>query len=142
MEAVMLLIVDDHGDTREILIRLLKIEGYESIGVKCGTEALLFLKTHKPRLVLLDYSMPDIDGLTVFREIKTDVQTAGIPVIMFSANEGDIRDEAIQAGVDAYVVKGSLDWPFLRKEILRLAGPGTVSSGEPAMPPRALNRGA
>ncbi len=42
---------------------------------------------------------------------------------MFSAFDGSLRDQALAAGVDAYVVKASLDWSDLRKEIVRLAGP-------------------
>ena len=124
----MLLIVDDHHDSREVLVRLATIEGYEAIGVRTGTEALLFLKSHKPRLVVLDYAMPDLDGVAVLREMKNDPRLADIPVLMFSAfaDERSIN-EALAAGASGYVVKASLDWADLRNEILRLAGPGKFS---------------
>ena len=142
----MILVVDDHQDTRVVLIRLLKMEGYESLGVTCGAEALLFLKGRKPCLVLLDYNMPDMNGLEVLREMKRSPRHADVPVIMFSASSGSVKESALRAGVDAYVVKGSLDWPQLRAEIVRLVGAGPCARGAtrnpPDVPPHARKVGA
>jgi len=121
----MILVVDDHGDTREALVRLLKLEGYLGIGVTCGGEALLFLQTHVPTLVLLDFNMPDMDGLSVLAEIRRSPRLAEVPVIMFSASSGDLRERAMAAGASAYVVKASLDWAGLRSQVIRWAGAAT-----------------
>ena len=126
----MILVVDDHRDTRQVLIRLLKLDGYNGVPAACGVEALDYLKIHKPRLVLLDYNMPGIDGLTVFRKMREDPRLADVSVIMFSAHDGELRDAALRAGVDSYVLKGSLDWSLLRREIQRFAGPGAASPVE------------
>jgi CheY-like chemotaxis protein len=119
----MILIVDDHTDTREALLRLLKREGYEAIGVTGGQEALLFLQTHRPRLVILDYNMPDMDGLSVFAEMRRDERLAAVRVIMFSASSGDLKQQALAAGMDGFVAKSSLDWAVLRTQISQWAGP-------------------
>ena len=121
----MLLVVDDHEDSRYVLVRMLFYEGYEAIGVASGQEALIFLGANKPSLVVLDYNMPDMDGLAVFSEMKKDDRLRNIPVIMFSANDGQVKEKALLSGVDAYIVKGSLDWADLHREIIRLVGAGT-----------------
>src|SRR3954471_18143921 len=123
----MILVVDDHDDSRRALLRLLAMEGYEGIGVTSGAEALLFLRTHMPSLVILDYHMSDLDGLSVFLEMRRDPRLAAVPAIMFSADDSGLRDRALAAGIDAYVLKGSLDWSVLCAEVQRLAGPGTAA---------------
>lgn len=120
----MVLVVDDHEDSRYLLQRMLALEGYEGKGVSCGTEALEYLATETPSLVILDFNMPDMNGLTVFAEMRKNPRLKQIPVIMFSANDGWVKEEALAAGVDGYVVKGSLDWAALHRQIVRLIGPG------------------
>jgi hypothetical protein len=61
---------------------------------------------------------------------------------MFSANDGLWKDNAVAAGVDAYVVKGALDWGTLQLEVLRLAGPGTLPVSKPPPPPDISQRTA
>jgi CheY-like chemotaxis protein len=129
-----ILVVDDHVDTRAALVRLLVLDGYKPVGVGSGRDALRFLETNRPRLVVLDYSMPDIDGITVFRTMKADARLRDVPVVMFSAFDGPTRDEALREGMAAYVVKGTLDWAVLRKEIARLAGDAAPRPA-PATPP-------
>src|SRR5688572_33223458 len=106
----MILIVEDHADSRRALLRLLAMQGYEAVPAGCGQDALSFLKDNRPRLVLLDCGLPDVDGLAVFRAIRSDRRLDETRVIMVSAYDGSQRDEALAAGVDAYVVKSSLDW--------------------------------
>ena len=134
----MVLVVDDHDDTRAVLLLLLKREGYQSVGKNCGTDALFFLSTNTPKLVILDYSMPDMCGLSVFNTMRADPRLATVPVIMFSANDGQIEESARHAGVDAYIRKGTLDWGILRTEIRRLAGPATPPAVSPITPPKGL----
>ncbi len=128
----MILVVEDHPDTRRALLRLLSMEGYEAVPAGCGQDALDFLKDNRPRLVLLDCGLPDVDGLAVFRAIRSDRRLDETRVIMVSAYDGSQRDEALAAGVDAYVVKSSLDWLHLIGEIRRFAGPPTNAPRERA----------
>jgi CheY-like chemotaxis protein len=125
----MILVVEDHPDTRRALLRLLSMEGYEAVPAGCGQDALAFLRDNRPRLVLLDCGLPDVDGLAVFRAIRSDRRLDETRVVMYSAYDGDKRDEALAAGVDGYVVKSLLDWLHLIGEIRRFAGP-------PTKPPR------
>ncbi len=125
----MILLVDDHDDTRLALQKILELEGYQAYGVSSGGAALAFLGEFTPRLVIVDYTMPDMDGLSLVREMKQDVRLANVRTILFTAQPGDeLRQQARLLGIDAYVVKASLDWMKLHQEIVRLAGP------PPAMP--------
>ncbi len=127
----MVLVVDDHEDMRYLLVRTLALDGYQAVAVSGGTDALAYLMGNTPQLIVLDYNMPDMDGLTVLSQIRKDPRLAKIPVIMFSADDGPAMEKARKTGVDAYVVKGSLDWAELRREIVRLIGPG---DGEQTLP--------
>ena len=121
----MILVVEDHADTRRALLRLLSTEGYEGVPAFCGQDALAILKHNEPWLVILDCGLPDIEGLKIFRAIRSDRRLDGTLVVMFSAYDGRERDEALAAGVDAYVLKGPGDLPHLLAEVRRLAGPPT-----------------
>lgn len=120
----MILIVDDHRDSRDVLARLFSLDGYETRTAPDGRAALNFLESNAPQLIILDYSMPELDGLAVIQFVRHDPRYAAIPIIMFSANEGHLRHAALDAGANAYVVKASMDWIRLREEVTRLIGPG------------------
>ena len=121
----MILVVEDHADTRRALLRLLSTEGYEGVPALCGRDALAILKHNEPRLVILDCGVPDVEGLQIFRAIRSDPRLDGTRVVMFSAYDGNQRDEAVAAGVDGYVLKGPGDLPHLLAAVQRLAGPPT-----------------
>jgi CheY-like chemotaxis protein len=64
--------------------------------------------------------------------MKADQRLAAVPILMFTAHAEDERiEEAKSAGVDAYIVKGRLDWVALRTELLRLIGPGKPALRQP-----------
>lgn len=130
----MILIVDDHADTRRAMVRLLQFDGYEAVAVSCGGEATAYMSRYTPTLVVLDYNMPDCNGLDVFADMKKDARLAGIPVIMFSASGDVIREQALKAGVNGYVMKASLDWAHLLREIARHVGPPASSTRLPPTP--------
>ncbi|CAN5613198.1 hypothetical protein BH10PLA1_BH10PLA1_22750 [soil metagenome] len=130
----MILVVDDHADTRLAIVQLLKFDGYDAIAVSSGSEALAFLTHVRPKLLLIDYSMPDMTGLDVLAQMKKDERLAILPVIMFSAHGEAARQEALRAGVSSYIMKASLDWSKLSSEVARLAGPPASPRKEPVAP--------
>src|ERR1700750_2353644 len=83
----MILVVDDHEDTRYILTKLLTLDGHQVTAVDCGTAALAYLRgSEAPQLIILDNRMPDMDGLTVLAEIRKEQRFDNITVVMFSAD--------------------------------------------------------
>ena len=117
----MILVVDDHDDTRSLLIKLLKLSEYEAVGVSDGNQALLFLKTHRPKLMILDCHMPCLDGFGVLRAIRSDPALLDLPVLMFSSDP-ESEGHALEHGAQEFILKGSLDWARLSAAVARYAG--------------------
>ena len=101
-----ILLVEDNEMNRDMLSRRLKRKGFEvSIAVD-GAAALEAVAREKPELVLMDLSLPIMDGWEATKRLKADPATAGIPVIALTAHamSGD-REKAIEAGCDDYDTK-------------------------------------
>ncbi|HEX8914968.1 MAG TPA: response regulator [Humisphaera sp.] len=106
-----ILIVDDVADARDMLARLLRLDGHDARTAEDGPTALASVEADPPDLVLLDVTMPEMDGLEVLRRLRD--RTGGhprVPVVMFSAiPDPRLADEARRLGAVDYVVKGSVD---------------------------------
>jgi CheY-like chemotaxis protein len=81
------LIVEDHDDTRTLLETYLALEGFSVLTAACGPEALRLLEDHPPCIILLDLSMPDMDGIMFSRELRQhpDRVLAETPIVLFTA---------------------------------------------------------
>lgn len=84
-ERQVILVVDDDFVNRMILRRILESSGYGVLAAVNGKEAIAWVKSAKPNLILLDIMMPDMDGYEVCRQLKADQDTEGIPVIFITA---------------------------------------------------------
>jgi CheY-like chemotaxis protein len=106
-----ILIVDDVADARDMLARLLRLDGHDTRTAEDGATALASVESDPPDLMLLDVTMPDMDGLEVLRRLRDRPGGArGMPVVMFSAvPDPRLADEARRLGAVDYVVKGSVD---------------------------------
>jgi two-component system, chemotaxis family, chemotaxis protein CheY len=102
-----ILVVDDHGATRTLISVLLQRLGYDNISVaRDGMEALEKLRTRKYDLILSDWDMPEIDGLSLWNKIREDSTLQGIPLIMVTAiNEVEMVRKALSEGIADYMVK-------------------------------------
>jgi two-component system, cell cycle response regulator DivK len=100
-----ILVVEDNPVNMDLMIQLLE-EDYHLIQAVDGSEALAMTANHRPDLVLMDMSLPVIDGYEATQRIKTDSQLSHIPVIGLSAHamSGD-AEKAVRAGCDAYLTK-------------------------------------
>lgn len=104
-----ILVVDDQPETGHLMTRILHHLGHDAIHVPSGPEALQFVKTSTPAVVLLDYMMPGMDGLAVLRALRENPETKHIPVIMFSANNDPMLvQKAMTQGANEYWVKATL----------------------------------
>src|SRR4051794_41437583 len=105
------LVVDDDGDVRALVAELLTRAGYEVSQAPNGREALKLLFDERPDLVLLDVSMPELDGWATLERIR---ELSDVPVVMLSALGAELeKARALRAGADDYVTK-----PFGRQELL------------------------
>lgn len=100
------LVAEDNMDNRIIAVEILEAFGYEVVQASNGLEAMEMTVKEKPDLVLLDLSMPKMDGWEVVQQLKSSDETSKIPVIAFTAHAmmGDDR-KAKDAGCDDYIAK-------------------------------------
>ena len=108
-----ILVVDDTAANLQLLTGMLKGRGYRVRPVSSGEMALRAVETHAPDLILLDISMPDMDGYEVCRRLKADERSRDIPVLFISAlSDTEDKVRAFQAGGVDYVGK-----PFQLEEV-------------------------
>ena len=101
-----ILYVEDNEDNIYMLTRRLKKKGFEIVIANDGREGVSKAKTEKPDLILMDLSLPELDGWEATRLIKADQQTSKIPVIALSAHAmKEHTDKALEAGCDDYDTK-------------------------------------
>ena len=114
---VRVLLVEDNEMNRDMLSRRLSRKGYEVSVALDGAAALQAAATDLPALILMDMSLPVMDGWEATRRIKADAATAAIPVIGLTAHamEGD-REKCLAAGCDDYDTK-PVDLPRLLEKM-------------------------
>ena len=117
------LLVEDHRDTRELLLHYLKLRGIESIVCESAASALIEMRKHHPTVAVLDEGMPGITGTELFKSMKRDPELREIPVIFYSGYfDSDRVAGALQLGAADWLVKGVHGLDRLLKAIERAAG--------------------
>ena len=113
-------VVEDNPDNR-LLVRVILESLYEVVEYETGFAALDGLPREKPDLVLLDVSLPEMDGTEVLRRMRADTQLQALPVIALTAHAmaGD-REKFLGAGFNDYVTKPIVDETILLGAIQRL----------------------
>jgi len=101
-----ILVVEDNQDNRELVVKVLKINGYHVIEAVDGEEAIEKTRAENPDLILMDLFIPKIDGYEVTRRLKRDKDLKSIPIIALTAHamKGDM-EVALAAGCDGYIPK-------------------------------------
>jgi CheY-like chemotaxis protein len=102
----LILVVEDAPDNQVLVEQVFQDSGYRVTCIQDGQAALDWLETNQPDLILLDLSLPEIDGWEVARQLKASDRTAKIPIIAVTAHamKGD-KETAIAAGCDDYLTK-------------------------------------
>jgi CheY-like chemotaxis protein len=100
------LVVDDEPDNLEVVAETLEFHGVSVKTAKDGLDGLSVMKEFKPNLILLDLSMPKMNGWEARTHIKADASTAHVPIIALTAHAmaGD-AERALAAGFDGYMIK-------------------------------------
>lgn len=130
-----ILLVEDNEDNRMIYATALRFAGYHVLEAITGTDGVYQTRTHRPDLVLMDISVPELDGWEATTILKADPETKHIPIIAVTAHAlpGD-RERSFQAGCDGYLAK-PIPPAALLAEVDRRFGrrAGPYTSANPAL---------
>ena len=119
-ERATLLLVEDTEDNRFMMRRLLEMSGYRVVEAMNGEEAVKLAKRESPQLILMDLSLPVIDGLAATRLIRKLPEFANTPIVAVSAHDtSDFQSEALEAGCNSYITK-PIDFNELEELIAQL----------------------
>ena len=120
-----ILIADDDDDIRDVIAFKLQVAGFRTLSADNGRSALSIAVEERPRMIILDVTMPQLDGLSVCYELHARPETAEIPILMISGyGLPDEVDLGLAIGADDYLVK-----PFSQHEMLRRVNWLLMSAG-------------
>ena len=112
-EQISILIIDDERMIRQLLQSTLSRKGFVVYAAEDGQSGIDLAQKEDVDVILLDWMMPGMDGMEVFKQLKQNEKTRQVPVFMLtSKGTGDDIDQAISTGIDDYIVK-----PFSTSEI-------------------------
>jgi CheY-like chemotaxis protein len=119
------LLVDDYPDAREMYSEYLQFSGFEVVEAANGVEALQQAVDSDPDIILMDLSLPVMDGWEATRRLKADERTASIPVVALTGHAlAGISEGARRAGCDAFVTKPCLPEDLVKEIRAVLDDPG------------------
>ena len=120
-----ILLVEDDEINRDMLSRRLERRGYQVVIVIDGEQALVMARSQSPDLILMDMSLPVLDGWEATRQLRAASETRTVPIIALTAHamQGD-REKAIEAGCDDYDTK-PVEFQRLLAKIEAILGKGT-----------------
>ncbi len=128
----LVLVVDDYPDAREMYAEWLRVCGYRVAAAGTVGEALELAHDLAPAAILMDLSLPGVDGFEATRQLKGDIRTRHIPVLALSGHVGaDTARRALEAGCDGFLVKPTPVQDVV-VELERLVGRATTPGAEPA----------
>jgi two-component system, cell cycle response regulator DivK len=117
------LLVEDNEDNRTIYSTVLRHLGYEVIEAEDGLRAVALARSELPALILMDISIPGIDGWEATRLLREDPATRAIPIVALTAHAlADDRDRAAKAGFSSYLAK-PIEPNLVVAEVRRWIGP-------------------
>ncbi len=115
-----ILVVEDFEDNRFMMRRLLEMSGYHVVEAVNGEEAVTLACSELPELILMDLSLPQLDGLAATRRIRQYPELRDVPIVAVSAHDtADFHADALAAGCNDYVTK-PIDFDQLEALLSRL----------------------
>ena len=100
------LIIEDEADAAELFAEMMRVSGFRVLKTLSSAPAIAMMKAEKPDIVLLDIMMPDISGLDVLREMRTEPDLVNIPVVIVSAKSMPVDIKSgMDAGASTYLTK-------------------------------------
>ncbi len=114
------LLVEDTEDNRQMMRKLLELSGFQVVEAVNGREAVEVASKTKPEVILMDLSLPYIDGLAATRQIRSLPDMSNVPIIAVSAHDtADFHSDALAAGCNAYLTK-PINYPELEDVVNKL----------------------
>ena len=114
------MVVEDFEDNRFMMRRLLEMSGYRVLEAINGEEAVELAHRERPQLILMDLSLPQLDGLAATRRIRQHADLRDVPIVAVSAHDtADFHADALAAGCNDYVTK-PIDFDQLEALLNRL----------------------
>jgi two-component system, cell cycle response regulator DivK len=114
------MVVEDFEDNRFMMRRLLEMSGYRVLEAVNGEEAIELAHRERPQLILMDLSLPQLDGLAATRRIRQYPDMKDVPIVAVSAHDtADFHADALAAGCNDYVTK-PIDFDQLEALLSRL----------------------
>jgi CheY-like chemotaxis protein len=128
MDQKTVMIIEDEEDAAELFAEMMRVSGYRVVKTSKSAPAIEMMTAEKPDLVLLDIMMPEISGLDILRQMRSDPMLENIPVVVITAKgmPADIKN-GMEAGASSYLTKpvGFLD---LKEAVERALGSPTTST--------------
>ena len=122
------MIIEDEEDAAELFAEMMRVSGYRVVKTSKSAPAIEMMTTEKPDVILLDIMMPEISGLDILRQMRSDPLLENIPVVVVTAKgmPADIKN-GMEAGASTYLTKpvGFLD---LKEAVERALGSKTTST--------------
>jgi len=124
------LVADDDRDTRELYRACFDTNGYHTAEAGTGSQAIVSAVEIVPDVLLTDYVLPDVDGITIAGRLKADRRTSGIRIVMVTGYANpDVERRAIAAGVERVLLKPCLPQAVMREVSRVIARPATTRRG-------------
>src|ERR1700694_5821242 len=119
-----ILLVEDTLANRALAVKLLRAAGHEVIEAADGAAGIAAAQAKRPDLVLMDLSLPGLDGWEALRQLRADGRTRDLPIVALTAHAmAGTREEALAAGFDGYLSK-PIDAGTFAESVSRLGGEG------------------
>lgn len=118
-----ILLVEDFEDSRFMMRRLLEMGGYRVVEATNGREAVEFAESECPDLILMDLSLPELDGLSATKLIREIEKLCDVPIVALTGHDtGEFHSQALAAGCNEYVTK-PVDFDHLENVVQRYCSP-------------------
>jgi CheY-like chemotaxis protein len=116
----LVLVIDDHEDSRRILQKLLGLWGHRTLGAETGEAGLALLATAKPDLIIVDGMMPGMNGAEFIRVLRATSQTAMVPAILYTAVcDPEYANNALEKGANEVWVKTDIKPEQMQDRVLK-----------------------
>jgi len=129
-----ILVIEDDPAGLRLVGYTLKKQGYEVVTASNGLEGLKKAREEGPDLVILDLMLPGVDGFEICHRLRTEPQTARLPILVLSGKTGEAdRDTALKVGANAYLVKPASPSEIIKQVeslLARKAAPGKKEHGQ------------